>query len=124
MEIFYRPFLFYIYMEITERSKQAFLNNFKQNSPNVHFDCLDYLAEQCVKYEYDSLYTYYDDDFNCIDVTMFINETFITITKWFDDEEEYMVEIYDKDKKSICVVGSEDSVKRYFNNENWRENFA
>ena len=110
-------------MEITERSKQAFLDNFKQNSPNVYFECLDYLAEQCIKYKYDSLYTYYDEDFNCIDITMFMNDNFITITKWFDDEEEYMVEIYDKYKKSICVVGSEDSVKKYFENDNWREKF-
>ena len=107
----------------TERSKAAILFNFMANCPNHFYPEMIYLAEECAKYDYDIIRAYYDEYYDCIDVTMKIKDDLIIITRWFDDEEEYMVEIYDKDKKSICVVGSEDSVKKYFENDNWREKF-
>ena len=108
----------------TERSKQAILDNFKLNSPNRYFDCLEYLAENCAKYEYDRLRVYYDEDYDCIDVTMEIKDDLIIVSKWFDDKEEFTVEIYDKDKKQIGIVGSETKIKEYFENNNWREMFV
>ena len=108
----------------TERSKAAILLNFMANCPNHFYPEMIYLAEKCAKYEYDIIRAYYDEYYDCIDVTMKIKDDLIIITRWFDDEEEYMVEIYNKDKKSICVVGSKDSVKKYFKKDNWRENFV
>lgn len=100
---------------VTEKSKQAILDNFKQNSPNIYFDCVDYLAEECLKYDYDSLIIYYDEYDNCIEIVMNIHENKIYIDKWFDDNE-YTISIYDEDNRNLMVSGSEENIRKYFEN--------
>ena len=100
----------------TIHTKEAFINNLHNNTEYFYRDekVVDYLAEQCMKLEFNKFYAYFDPVNDYIDIHIYKDDTEIIITWWFDmdDNVDFTLSIYEGKNHFCSFEGPKEVLER------------